>query len=89
MPRKRPPKTLAAWLATRPPAVQALAREFPHRSQIVLDHPRFWVVGWTTDGNVLLSRVDPAVDYDAALQQQIEWPAALRRRELAPEVPYG
>jgi hypothetical protein len=61
------PKTLQAWLKTRSPLCQALAKEFPHRQRLTV-----WIIGWGEDENVLLTVHDPAVDYDLAVQEHFE-----------------
>ena len=50
------------WLLTRPPAVQALAKEFPHGSSFKIeDWPALYVIGWTEDDTVILTAMPPHV----------------------------
>lgn len=62
------------WLATRPPAVQALAAQYPPGSGLtVLGRPA-WVIGYAemTDGAIWLqcSRRDPASAAATALRSR-------------------
>lgn len=60
-------KQWEAWLATRPPCVQALARRFPAGEQVVIgDHGRSWIIGYTESDELILSAVDPFQNFDAA-----------------------
>lgn len=60
-----------AWLATRPECVQRLAAEFPLNTVVDMpDGKRLYLCGYTEDDRLILSEIDPAVDYDAALAQR-------------------
>ncbi len=55
-----PQGPLAAFVAERPPEVFALAQDFPLGSVIeTQDHTVFYVIGWTEDDRLILSRLDP------------------------------
>lgn len=54
------------WLATRPPVIQALAREFPINTYFVIGGRHMHVLGWNEGDMVLLTPFHPAEDYDAA-----------------------
>ncbi len=60
------------WISTRPPAVQALAAEFPPGAYFDVEDTddeidgRLFIVGWTEDDRIMLSAVDPLEDYDVA-----------------------
>lgn len=62
----------ALWLATRPPAVQALGKQFPIGTRFIGVNGRLlYLVGYSETGEggavVKVSQIDPAVDYDGAL----------------------
>jgi hypothetical protein len=71
--------TYKEWLASRVPLAQALAKEFPFQQKLSV-----WVVGWTNDGMVLLTAINPTLDYEGAIRHQVEWPAAQLRSLLPP-----
>lgn len=57
-----------AWLANRPPIVRTVLTRWPPGCRfIVNDHPRiFWVMGARDDGQLIVSSVNPFLDYDGA-----------------------
>ena len=60
-----------AWVATRPESIQRLAREFPVGSVFVLPGRTLHLVGYAEAAEsgsdfLLVSEVDPHVDYEAA-----------------------
>lgn len=57
----------AEWVASRPPSVQALCREFPLRTVFP-----FYLVGYTESDEVLVSPIDPAVDFTDAVALAFE-----------------
>lgn len=54
------------WLSTRPPRVRRLAQKFPPGTKVVLDDRSHHVLGYSEDGKVIVSAVDPTVDYAGA-----------------------
>jgi hypothetical protein len=55
------------WLASRPPVVQALAEEFPAGSVFKREgFPDYYLLGWTENDLLIVSKIDPAMDYDGA-----------------------
>lgn len=60
-----------AWLASRPEVVQRLAHQFPPGTRVHLDGDLHWVVGWDEGGLLILSPINPSVDYDAALAAKV------------------
>jgi len=59
------------WLKTRPPCIQALAAEFPLDYLVLLDGRVHYILGYTEGDMLMLSPVDPGVDYEAAMARMI------------------
>lgn len=59
-------EAMRAWLATRPESVRRLAAEFPLGSSFAVDGERLYLLGYTEEDMLIVSPVDPAVDYDGA-----------------------
>lgn len=62
------PKTLEEWIAQRPPSVQKLALMFPISSQVYIEDILHYIVGYTEGNMVMITHIDPVVDYNAALK---------------------
>lgn len=60
----------AAWVASLPPAAQTLAAEFPLGTSFAFElegAPTVWyVIGYVATDHLVVTTVDPFVDYDAA-----------------------
>lgn len=54
------------WLATRPECVQKLAAEFPLGTVVQHDGTNLYLLGYTEDDTLIMSEIDPGVDYDGA-----------------------
>jgi hypothetical protein len=81
--------TFEEWLKTRPPQVQALAAEFPldyiipQKLTAKLSKDRqYFVIGWTEDDHLIISHIDPFLDYDEGLNNR-QYLCAAHLRELA------
>lgn len=67
---------LAEWIRTRPQAVQALAREFPLYTQIPplltasLGAGQYFVIGYDESDHLIISNIDPEIDYEIALEHR-------------------
>lgn len=61
----------AAWLATLPASVQALAAEFPLGTTVVLEGVCHFLLGYTEGNMLLVSPIDPGENYEGAVMQQI------------------
>lgn len=59
---------LEEWLLTRPECVQQLAKEFPIGSTFDIDGETFHLIGWTEGDALIVSKIDPAEDYEWALE---------------------
>lgn len=59
------------WVASRPPSVQALMAEFAMGSHYIIDGELHHLIGFTEDDKLILSTVDPAEDYDGALDARV------------------
>lgn len=59
-------EAMAAWLASRPESVRKLAAEFPLGSRFDLGGRTLFLFGYTESDMLVVSAVDPAVDYEAA-----------------------
>jgi hypothetical protein len=55
---------LAAWLDTRPECVRRMYREFPCGSEVTVDGVRHWIIGYTEDDSLIISKTNPSVDYE-------------------------
>jgi MoxR-like ATPase len=68
-------EAMREWIKTRPPEIQILALEFELGRQVtVLGYPKTWFIVGYADGDVLLiSPVNPYVDYESsvALRQRV------------------
>ena len=59
------------WLATRPEFIQKLAAEFPLGSMFELDGATMFLVGYGEPDHLLISHINPSVDYDGALESRV------------------
>lgn len=55
------------WLATRPPKVRETLTRWPVDSVVTDGMQRFFVLGASESGNLLITPVDPNQDYDGAV----------------------
>lgn len=61
-------ETVEAWLADRPACVRALFVEFPIGSEFYdCTGTRAWLIGYTERDELILSRVSPYLDWQAAV----------------------
>jgi hypothetical protein len=68
------------WLATRPPSVQALAREFPPGCCLQFaDGERRYVCGYTEDDILIVSRISFVDNWEGAMMTKEYLDAALLR----------
>lgn len=56
-----------AWLASRPASVQALASEFPIGTRFRDADETVWLIGYTETNELILSGVNPYLDWNAAV----------------------
>lgn len=69
------------WLESRPVCVQELAREFPFGSTITdVTGQTAFVLGYTEHDALILSMVDPNVDYDGSYESRFHSPASHFRK---------
>lgn len=61
---------LKAWLATRPQAIQDLAKEFPFDTRFLCNGKVLYLVGYAEPEQLIVSETDPYDDYDAAVKGQ-------------------
>lgn len=64
------PESLEAWLATRPPVVQDLARRFPPGTVMQTNQGRAWVIAYCDDGGIELTHIDPSTNYEQAVAER-------------------
>lgn len=57
---------LAEWIASRPESVQKLAAEFPLGTAFEVKGRILYLVGYNEDDSLIVSRFNPATDYEAA-----------------------
>jgi hypothetical protein len=62
---------LEAWLASRPECVQNLAKEFPIGTTVLLDGVEHYLLGYTENDMLVLSKINPCEFYDEAMENQI------------------
>lgn len=58
--------TWQEWLSTRPECVRKLAAEFPRGTRV----DRYFVIGYTEDDMLIVSLIDPSLDYDGAVESK-------------------
>lgn len=63
--------TYAEWLASRPAIVQAVLRRFPPMTRVLVDDITHYVMGADEDGGVILSPVNPVLDYEGAMAEKL------------------
>jgi len=75
--------TFKSCLCTRPTSVQALAAEFPLGTTFTFegDPLVYYLLGYEEDDRLLVTPVDPAVDYAAALAAQASFDAKHARNQ--------
>lgn len=73
-------QALAEWIASRPESVQRLAAEFPLGTVFKVRGENLYLVGYNENDTVLVSRIDPYVDYDGAVGSQ-QWMHAIHFRK--------
>lgn len=61
------------WLATRPSQIQELAKRFPLGNVYNVKGVDHWLIGYGEGehANLILTPIDPAVDFDEAMKQKI------------------
>lgn len=77
----------AAWLKERPECVQALAREFPVNISVEIGGALLYLIGYTEDDKLILSDVNPCLDYEQAIEQRQYLCASHLRDALAGKKP--
>lgn len=82
-------KVLESWIKSRPGPVQELAAEFPLLTKMMLPPPAppgpaYWVIGYTEGDELVLSPIDPRVDWDRAMDERIRVCARHFRVSAAP-----
>jgi len=64
--KKKQMSPFEAWLLTRPACIQRLAKEFPIGLKINCGEESFYLLGYQENDSVILSVVNPTIDYEAA-----------------------
>ncbi len=59
-----------AWLATQPKRVKQLAKEFPPGTEFAVDETRYYVIGYQEPDTLIISKHNPALDYQAATRDK-------------------
>ena len=60
-----------AWLGSRPESVQKLAAEFPIGTVVKHDGKNLHLLGYNESDMLILSEIDPHVDYDGANESKV------------------
>lgn len=55
------------WLESRPPVVRELARRYPPGTKFDRHGKTFHVIAYTDQGGLMVTEIDPAIDYAQAL----------------------
>lgn len=59
------------WLETRPECVQNLAKRFPLGMKFLIGNHLMYLIGYSEKDELLLTSIDPAKDYDNAVEKRI------------------
>lgn len=81
--------TTAAWVASLPSKVQALAGEFPLGTEYAPRGVSAWLIGYTEWDELVLSRVNPYLHWQQAVAERFFCPAQLLRDLIAKECTHG
>lgn len=68
--RSIPPGVAAefqAWIDSRPQAVKDLVAEFPPGLMVETDEGRFYLLGYTENDRLIVSRISPSDDHEASV----------------------
>lgn len=60
-----------AWVASRPEAVQKAIAEFPFGTMFLAGRVPLYLIGFSDDGNLIVSCVDPAVSH--TISRLVAW----------------
>jgi hypothetical protein len=82
-------QTFADWLKTRPESVQRLAAEFPIGLAFRLNDTTLYLLGYTEEDMLIVSQINPSVDYDGANRTREYLCAEHARPWLATVQPVG
>jgi hypothetical protein len=63
-------KLFRRWLATRPVCVRKLAAEFPLDTRLDVKGVTMWLVGYTEGDELLVSPINPNVDYEGSYAER-------------------
>lgn len=55
------------WIASRPECVQRLIQEFPPMTRVIVDGRMLFVFAYTESDEILVSPINPSVDYEGAV----------------------
>lgn len=58
------------WIESRPPSVQQLAAKFPPESKFVIHGVRYYLLGYTEDEVLIVTKVNPALEYESAMESK-------------------
>jgi hypothetical protein len=59
------------WLSKRPLKIQAMAAEFPMATPLDVKGIKHWIIGYNEGDMLILSPIDPNLDYDDSVEQKI------------------
>ena len=63
-------QAMTEWLNTRPPAIKALAEQFPPGSAVTVNNEVFFIIGYTEGkekSDLIVSKLNPVEDYEEAV----------------------
>jgi hypothetical protein len=66
-----PDPSFQEWLATRPECVQKLAARHRLGARYNVDGVTHWLIGYTENDMIIVSPIDPSVDYDGANENRV------------------
>lgn len=65
------PATIDEWMASRPECVRALAKRHKLGDLYEVEGKTHWLIGYTENNMLILSPVDPGIDYDGSFAARI------------------
>lgn len=73
----------AEWLADKPACVQEMAREFPMGSRFESPTATFYLIGYYEPDELLISAINPRVDWQRAVDEHFHVSVAQMRTSMA------
>lgn len=65
-------EVMEEWLESKPPIIRELFVKYPPNGHFTLEGERVWVMGYSEDGGLGISPVNPFINYEAAIAAKRE-----------------